>query len=101
MHPHTKTFFTEIKLLTQHLFDTLLHYQLKIVCPYVDEETAIIKLTRSKDKELTIKLIQIQKIILFYLLEDGLVVDSFWINWTNYIKKKLYNTYILKDLKAS
>ena len=100
MHPQNKTFFTEIRLLSQHIVNTLFEYKVQVVCPFVDEETFIIKAKRSQEKELTIKIIQIQKIILFYLLEDGLLVDSFWINWTNYIKKKLFNTYILKDLKT-
>lgn len=74
----------------------LIQQKIMMSCSRADEETYLIHV----GDRLSVKLIQIQKIIVVYVLEGNCVIDSFWLNWQSHIKKKLHNTYILKDLKT-
>ena len=67
--------------------------------PEKDIFLCIVHLLHHPQRAFKLKLIQVQYLISFFIMDESGLVDSFWLDYRNYLPKRLFNTYRVKDME--
>lgn len=112
MDPIEKIHFTELSCYVELLAKCLQQNGVKFVGPRMSPEQDVfsaemVALEGHQDRFVRVRVVQLQYILQFLLScrMDGQpyegVDDSFWIDYRNYLPKKIFNSYRLRDSDAS